>query len=59
VAGTAYEITLPNDKVPQVVCEIHGGTQTQFAQKLQDPGQKAGPLPNRILQSFRKFFGGK
>ena len=58
-AGTAYEITLPNDKVPQVVCEIHGGTQTQFAQKLQDPGQKTAPLPNRILQSFRKFFGGK
>jgi penicillin-binding protein 1A len=58
-AGTAYEITLPEDKVPQVVCEIHGGTQTQFAQKLEDLGQKAGTLPNRILQSFRKFFGGK
>jgi penicillin-binding protein 1A len=58
-AGTAYEITLPDDKVPQVVCEIHGGTQTQFAQKLQDLGQKAGTLPNRIFQSFRKFFGGK
>ena len=58
-AGTAYEITLPDDKVPQVVCEVHGGTQTQFAQKLQDLGQKAGTLPNRIIQSFRKFFGGK
>ena len=58
-AGTAYEITLPDDKVPQAVCEIHGGTQTQFAQKLQDLGQKAGTLPNRVFQSFRKFFGGK
>src|ERR1700681_7484 len=58
-AGTAYEITLPDDKVPQVVCEIHGGTQTQFAEKLQDLGQKAGTIPNRIFQSFRKFFGGK
>ena len=58
-AGTAYEITLPDDKVPQVVCEVHGGTQTQFAQKLQDLGQKAGTLPGRIIQSFRKFFGGK
>ena len=57
--GTAYEVTLPDDKVPQVVCEIHGGTQTQFAQKLQDLGQKAGTFPNRIFQSFRKFFGGK
>jgi penicillin-binding protein 1A len=58
-AGTAYEITLPNDKVPAVACEIHGGTQTEFAQKLQDLGQKATTLPNRLFQSFRKFFGGK
>src|SRR5205809_2595083 len=58
-AGTAYEITLPDDKVPQVVCEIHGGTQSQFAQKLQDLGQKATTLPGRLFQSFRKFFGGK
>jgi penicillin-binding protein 1A len=58
-AGTAYEITLPEGHVPDVVCEIHGGTQTQFAQKLQDTGQKAGTLPTRIFQSFRKFFGGK
>ncbi|MEY2483417.1 MAG: penicillin-binding protein [Verrucomicrobiota bacterium] len=58
-AGTAYEMTLPNDKVPAIACEIHGGTQTQFVQKLQDLEQKAGALPNRLFQSFRKFFGGK
>jgi penicillin-binding protein 1A len=58
-AGTAYEIVLPDDKVPQAVCEVHGGTQTEFAQKLQDLGQKAGAVPNRLFQSFRKFFGGK
>jgi penicillin-binding protein 1A len=58
-AGTSYEITLPDDKVPTVACEIHGGTQTQFAQKLQDLGQKATTLPGRLFQSFRKFFGGK
>ena len=58
-AATSYEITLPNDKVPTVPCEIHGGTQTQFAQKLQDLGQKATTFPNRVFQSFRKFFGGK
>src|ERR1700704_2253869 len=58
-AGTAYETTLPEDKVPTVVCEVHGGTQTQFAQKLQDLGQKATTLPTRLFQSFRKFFGGK
>jgi penicillin-binding protein 1A len=58
-AGTAYETTLPEDKVPTVLCEVHGGTQTQFAQKLQDLGQKATTLPTRLFQSFRKFFGGK
>ena len=58
-AGTAYEMTLPEGNVPEVVCEIHGGAQTQFAQKVQDLGQKAGTLPTRIFQSFRKFFGGK
>jgi penicillin-binding protein 1A len=58
-AATSYEITLPNDKVPTVPCEIHGGTQTQFAQKIQDLGQKATNLPGRLFQSFRKFFGGK
>ncbi|MEY2558896.1 MAG: penicillin-binding protein, partial [Verrucomicrobiota bacterium] len=58
-AGTAYEITLPEGHVPEVVCEVHGGTQTQFAQKLQDMEQKAVTVPNRLFQSFRKFFGGK
>jgi penicillin-binding protein 1A len=58
-AGTAYEITLPEGHVPQIVCEIHGGTQTQFAQKLQDTTQKVISVPSRVFQSFRKFFGGK
>jgi penicillin-binding protein 1A len=58
-AGTAYEITLPEGHVPEAVCEIHGGTQTQFAQKLQDTTQKVITAPNRLFQSFRKFFGGK
>ena len=58
-AGTAYEITLPDSRVPQVDCEVHGGTPAQFAQKLQDVGQKAATFPGRVLQSFRKFFTGK
>jgi penicillin-binding protein 1A len=57
-AGTAYEIDLPADKVPTVGCEIHGGNQ-MFANKLQDIGQKAASLPNKLFQSFKKFFGGK
>src|SRR5881296_3969532 len=33
-AGTAYDITLPVDKVPTQTCQIHGGEPAQFAQGL-------------------------
>ncbi|MGI8480978.1 MAG: hypothetical protein ACR2MF_02755 [Chthoniobacterales bacterium] len=59
IAGTAYTMSLPNDKVPQTACEVHGGTQTDFAQKLEDVGQSATQVPNRIIRSFRRFFGGR
>ena len=58
-AGSAYEVNLPDDKVPQAPCEVHGGAQTQFAQKLDDIGKKAANFPGRVIQSFRKFFTGK
>jgi penicillin-binding protein 1A len=57
-AATAYDIDLPADKVPTVACEVHGGDQ-MFANRLQDFGEKASTFPNRLFQSFRKFFGGK
>jgi penicillin-binding protein 1A len=57
-AATAYDIDLPADKVPTVPCEVHGGDQ-MFANRMQDFGQKAATFPNRLFQSFRKFFGGK
>ena len=57
-AGTAYEIDLPADKVPAAPCEIHGGDQL-YARRLDDFGRKAATFPNKLFQSFRKFFGGK
>ena len=57
-AGTAYEIDLPVDKIPTVACEVHGGDQ-MFANKLENFGQKAVTFPNKLFQSFKKFFGGK
>jgi penicillin-binding protein 1A len=57
-AGTAYEIDLPADKVPTAPCEIHGGDQ-MFARRMDDFGRKAATFPNKLFQSFRKFFGGK
>src|SRR6266436_2972521 len=58
-AGSAYEIDLPADKVPTVACEVHGGEQMQFADKLQGFPEKAAVFPNRIFRSFRRLFGGK
>jgi penicillin-binding protein 1A len=58
-AGSAYEIDLPADKVPTVACEVHGGEQMQFADKLQGFPQKAAAFPNKLFQSFRRLFGGK
>src|SRR5881296_4109684 len=58
-AGTAYEIDLPADKVPAAACEVHGGEQMQFAQKFEGFPQKAANFPGRVLQSFRRLFGGK
>ena len=58
-AGAGYELTLPTDKVPRGACSLHGGVQTQFAQRLDEMGRKAEAVPNRIFQSFRRFFGRK
>jgi penicillin-binding protein 1A len=57
--GAAYQLTLPADKVPRGGCQIHGGMQTQLAQRLDDLGRKAEAAPSKIFQSFRRFFGRK
>src|SRR6266404_3406415 len=57
-AGTAYEVDLPVDKIPTGACEVHGGDQ-MFADRVEDFGQKAVAFPNKLFQSFRKFFGGR
>ncbi len=57
--GASYELTLPADKVPTIACQIHGGLQTQLAQRADVFDRKAEALPNRLFQSFRKFFGRK
>ncbi len=55
----AYQITLPADKVPTGACQVHGGSQTQLAQSLDEAKQRAEQVPNKIFQTFRKFFGRK
>src|SRR3954471_1239105 len=55
-AGSAYDINLPVTRIPTGACQVHGGSQMQFAQKF---GPRASSLPGRLFNSFRKFFGGK
>ena len=56
-SGTVYDIDLPIDRIPQVGCEVHGGT--AFAQRVDNLGQRAGALPGKLFKSFRRFFGGR
>ncbi len=58
-AGTAYDIDLPVDKVPNAACQVHGGAQWPFAQQAPNGPQKAPTLPGRFFKSFRRFFGGR
>src|SRR5881409_2800082 len=57
--GTAYDIDLPVDKVPNAACQIHGGSQWPFAQQAPGIPQKAGTFPGRLFKSFRRLFGGR
>src|SRR5438128_2764737 len=57
-ASTAYDIDLPDDKLPTAACQVHGGEQWPFAQQFQGLPQKAGTFPGRLLKSFRRLFGG-
>src|SRR5437764_1488401 len=55
MAGSAYDIVLPADKVPSQACPVHGGDATEFAQRIES-------IPNalpKLFQSVRQFFGGK
>jgi len=58
-AGTAYDIDLPVDKVPNAACQVHGGAQWPFAQQAPNGPQKALTAPGRFFKSFRRFFGGR
>src|SRR5213595_3136786 len=56
--GTAYDIDLPVDKVPNAACQIHGGSQWPFAQQAPGIPEKAATFPGRVFRSFRRLFGG-
>src|SRR5467141_5468771 len=58
-AGTAYDIDLPVDKVPNAACQVHGGQQWPSAQQPPGVQQQPATLPGRFFRSFRRLFGGR
>jgi penicillin-binding protein 1A len=58
-AGTAYDIDLPPDKVPNTACQVHGGSPWPFAQQAPGIPEKAATFPGRVFRSFRRLFGGR
>src|SRR3979411_186313 len=58
-AGSAYDIDLPADKIPNAACQVHGGGQWPFAQQAPGLPEKAANLPGRLFKSFRRLFGGR
>jgi penicillin-binding protein 1A len=57
-AGTAYDITLPVDKIPRGTCKLHGGNPTLLGQRVEQIQQQVKEAPRGIIQSFKRFFGG-
>src|SRR5467141_3936359 len=58
-AGSAYDIDLPVDKVPNAACQVHGGQQWPSAQQPPGVQQQPATLPGRFFRSFRRLFGGR
>jgi penicillin-binding protein 1A len=59
-AGTAYSIDLPESRIPRDPCGVHhGNILTQGASSSSDDDTPKHSLPQTILRSFRKFFGGQ
>ena len=58
-AGTAYDLDLPVNRIPRGICQVHGGSPTLLGQRIEQIQQKVEAVPRGILQSFRRFFGGK
>jgi penicillin-binding protein 1A len=56
-AGTAYSIDLPTGRVPHDGCSVHRGD-VLVAGEGRDDNQKRS-VPQTILRSFKKFFGGE
>lgn len=57
-AGTAYAIDLPESRVPHDACSVHRGGILAGPERRDDNGPQRS-VPQSILRSFRKFFGGE
>jgi penicillin-binding protein 1A len=55
-AGAAYEIDLPDGRVPTASCQIHGGNLIDAVPSRS--AEEVKNVPQNIFRSFRRFFGG-
>ncbi len=58
-AGAAYEIDLPVDKIPRGTCKVHGGDPTLLGRRVEKFQEQVKEVPRNIIQSFKRFFGGR
>ena len=56
-AGTAYAADLPESRVPRETCSVHQGGVMAGVERGAD-GEPKRTVPQSILRSFKKFFGG-
>ncbi|MEI9895722.1 MAG: hypothetical protein WDN28_18025 [Chthoniobacter sp.] len=57
-SGTAYNIDLPESRIPRDGCSVHRGSILAQGASPGDDNPKRS-LPQSIFRSFRKFFGGE
>ncbi len=56
-AGTTYTMDLPESRVPHDACSVHHGGILAGADRRDDGPKRT--VPQSILRSFKKFFGGE
>jgi penicillin-binding protein 1A len=57
-AGTSYEISLPQSRVPEKSCPLHQGMPQPFRAQQPPPPPEDDNFGQRVFRSFRKLFGG-
>lgn len=58
-AGTSYSVALPKSMIPRDDCNVHRGGIFAGDEARRDREKSRSSVPDNVLRSFRKFFGGR